>query len=74
MAGTYFNIILSAIPLIRILNTSILYRRYLPHNKIYPYSSGDRLVSTLLYDIDTYVDDTELTLYEINQGQNSEKD
>ncbi len=50
-------------------NTSILYRRYVPHKKTYPYKSNDRLVSTLLYDIDTYVDDTELTLYEIDQGQ-----
>jgi len=50
-------------------DTKILYRRYVPHNHVDPYKSTDRYVATFLYDVPSYVDDRELTVDEVNEGQ-----
>lgn len=54
-------------------NTSILYKRYIPHNQLSPYKSENTLVATFLYDLPSYIDDTELTLYEQEIGQTLRK-
>lgn len=54
-------------------DTKVLYKRYVPHNTEDPYLSENTLVATFLYDLPSYIDDTELTLYEQEQGQTLRK-
>jgi len=49
--------------------TKILYKRYVPHNKVDPYKSEDRLLATFLPDVPSYIDDRELDPNDIAEGQ-----
>lgn len=40
-------------------NTKILYRKYIPHNTVFPYKSTDRTVATLLDNINSKLTSTE---------------
>jgi hypothetical protein len=50
-------------------NKKILYRRYIPHEKVYPYFSNNIITATLLYNISDYISATVLTPAEKNEGQ-----
>ncbi|MEQ8171596.1 MAG: hypothetical protein ABRQ38_22090 [Candidatus Eremiobacterota bacterium] len=49
-------------------NTKMLYRRYIPHETVYPYKSSDRTVATLLDNINGNLD-SGLSGTEMSQGQ-----